>query len=243
MDELVPLPTSGRVYTETHLPGVADYDRHGRARLDSIARWLQDMAYRDLVDSDSEQEGTWIVRRVRITAGPFPRFSERVEMKTWCSGLGRFSAERRTSISGADGGRIETVALWAFIDPVAGKPLRLDQEVAKVWGETAGERGAKVRLRHPGPPDGADESPWHFRATDLDLVDHVNNSNYWIPFEEDLQRVEEIQEIDAEIEFHEAAPAGEARVVRSPAGMWIAGPEPDGAVYASILVEHPEPPS
>jgi acyl-ACP thioesterase len=235
VDELVPLPASGRVYTEEHLPGVADFDRRGRARLDAIARWLQDIAYRDLVDGDAERDGTWIVRRVRITAGPFPRFSERLVMKTWCSGLGRFSAERRTSITGADGGKVEAVALWAFLDPEAGRPLRLDTDVAEMWRETAGERDAKVRLRHPGPPEDGEESAWEFRLTDLDIVAHVNNSNYWLPFEEDLQRVEEIQEIDAEIEFHDAAPAGEARVVRSPAGMWITG---GGNVYASILTGH-----
>jgi acyl-ACP thioesterase len=111
--------------------------------------------------------------------------------------------------------------------------------VAAMWRETAGERDAKVRLRHPPAPDGAEESDWEFRLVDLDLVDHVNNSNYWLPYEEDLQRIEEIEEIDAEIEFHDAAPAGQARVVRSPAGIWIVGGTSeeahDAPLYASIL--------
>jgi hypothetical protein len=47
-------------------PGIADATASGRVRLDAIARWLQDVAYLDLVDAGFEGQGAWVVRRLRI---------------------------------------------------------------------------------------------------------------------------------------------------------------------------------
>src|SRR5205814_9256418 len=47
--ELVPLPRRGRVFEREMLPGLADASGSGRVRVDAIARWLQDVAYADLV--------------------------------------------------------------------------------------------------------------------------------------------------------------------------------------------------
>src|SRR5918996_2519049 len=110
LTELVDWP-GGRVYEQRMRPGIADADGIGRCRLDAIARWLQDIAYADLVDAGFEGRGAWIVRRTRIRVDAFPRFGEPLEARTFCSGIGRFSAERRTSIHGTTA-RVETVALW-----------------------------------------------------------------------------------------------------------------------------------
>ena len=97
----------GRAFERRMLPGIADADGAGRCRLDAMARWLQDIAYSDLVDAGFEGRGAWIVRRTRIRVESFPRFGESLELRTFCSGIGRFSAERRTSISG-ERGSVET---------------------------------------------------------------------------------------------------------------------------------------
>src|SRR5262245_46431410 len=90
----------GRSYERAMRPGIADADGNGRCRLDAIGRWLQDIAYADLVDAGFEGRGAWIVRRTRIRVESFPRFGEDLGLRTFCSGIGRFSAERRTSIRG-----------------------------------------------------------------------------------------------------------------------------------------------
>ena len=92
--------SGGRSYDQALRPGIADADDNGRCRLDAMARWLQDIAYRDLVDAGFEGRGAWIVRRNRIRVEAFPRFGEELELRTFCSGIGRFSAERRTTIQG-----------------------------------------------------------------------------------------------------------------------------------------------
>jgi acyl-ACP thioesterase len=217
-------------------PGIADADGAGRCRLDAMARWLQDIAYADLVDAGFEGEGAWIVRRIRIRVESFPRFGEHLELRTFCSGIGRFSAERRTSIRGS-GAAVETVGLWVCLDPDRGRPMRFPPEFMAVYEESAGGRDANVRLRHPDPPDDAERSTWLFRASEMDPAGHINNSHYWAPLEEELASGPEPEAIDAEIEFRDPAMPGEVEVIRSGHSMWIASTE--GAVHASLLTASP----
>jgi acyl-ACP thioesterase len=224
--------SGGRAFEQEMRPGIADADAPGRCRLDAMARWLQDVAYADLVDAGFEGRGAWIVRRTRIRVEAFPRFGERLELRTFCSGFGRFSAERRTSIRG-DTGIVEAVALWVCLDPEAGRPMRFPPEFSAVYEESAAGRGANVRLRHPEPPDGAERSAWRFRAVELDPVGHINNSHYWTPLEEELAAGPEPESIDAEVEYRDPAMAGEVVLLRDGSSLWIAGA--DGTLHASLL--------
>jgi acyl-ACP thioesterase len=222
----------GRSFEQAMRPGIADADGSGRCRLDAMARWLQDIAYADLVDAGFEGEGAWIVRRTRIHAAGFPRFGEDLELRTFCSGIGRFSAERTTSIRGATAA-VETVALWVCLDPERGRPMRFPPDFISIYEESAAGRDANVRLRHPDPPEGAERSSWAFRATEMDPAGHINNSHYWSPLEEELAAGPEPESIDAEVEYRDPAMAGEVALLRNGSSMWIASTE--GAVHASII--------
>ena len=116
LTEIIAEPGAGRVYEEALRPGIADVTATGRSRLDAMARWLQDVAYRDLIDAGFEGPGVWIVRRMRVRVGRFPRFGDELVLRTFCSGTGRFAAERHTSIAG-DEARVETVSHWVYLDP------------------------------------------------------------------------------------------------------------------------------
>jgi acyl-ACP thioesterase len=213
-------------------PGIADADGAGRCRLDAMARWLQDVAYLDLVDAGFEGRGAWIVRRTRIRVEAFPRFGEELHLRTFCSGIARFSAERRTSIRGEQAD-VETVARWVCLDPERGRPMRFPPDFISTYEESAQGRDANVRRRHPDPPGGAERSAWFFRASEMDPAGHINNSHYWAPLEEELAEGPEPERIDAEIEFRDPAMPGEAAVLRDGSSMWVAGT--DGTVHASIV--------
>jgi acyl-ACP thioesterase len=213
-------------------PGIADGDAAGRCRLDAIARWLQDVAYADLIDSGFEGRGAWIVRRTRIQVGRFPRFGEDLTLRTFCSGIGRFSAERRTSIRGRTAA-VEAGSLWVCLDPERGRPMRFSPDFIAVYEESAGGRDANVRRRHDDPPGDAERSPWHFRAAEMDPAGHINNSHYWVPLEEELASGPEPESIDAEVEYRDPAVAGDAVLLRQASSMWIAGA--DGTVNASLV--------
>ena len=232
LTELVSDRGAGRAFERSMRPGVADADGAGRCRLDAIARWLQDVAYADLVDAGFEGRGAWIVRRTRIRVETFPRFGENLELRTFCSGIGRFSAERRTSIRG-ETAAVETVALWVCLDADRGRPMRFPPDFVAVYGESAAGRDANVRLRHPEPAVDAERSSWTFRASELDPAGHINNSHYWTPLEEVLAAGVEPAGIDAEVEYRDPAMPGEVTLLRSGSSMWIASS--DGAVHASLL--------
>jgi acyl-ACP thioesterase len=197
-----------------------------------MGRWLQDVAYADLIDAGFEDRGAWIVRRTRVRVERFPRFGDQLSLRTFCSGIGRFSAERRTSIRGG-GAAVETVALWVCLDPERGRPMRFPPDFIAAYEQSAAGRDANVRLRHPEPPSDADRSAWSFRAAEMDPAGHINNSHYWTPLEEELADGPGPEAIDAEIEYRDPAMPGDVVVIREGSSMWIASP--DGSVHASLL--------
>jgi acyl-ACP thioesterase len=202
----------------------------GRVRVDTLARWLQDVAYDDVADAGLADAGSWVVRRTRIVVSQFPRFDEPVTLQTFCSGVGPRWAQRRTSLSGDGGARVEADALWIFLDWETLMPARLDERFDAVYGEAAaGRRAERARLQHGSPPDDARRFDWRFRAADVDLADHVNNAAYWEILEEGLG---EVDTLDATAEYRDAAQPGPARVARTDDTLWVMSDS--GAIHASI---------
>jgi acyl-ACP thioesterase len=236
LSAFVDRPEHGRVFNEAARPGLADCAPSGRVRLDALARFTQDIAYADALDAGLHETTWWVVRRTRMRVGRFPRFGQRLELATFCSGLGRMWAERRTSIAaeGEDAGGVEVVSLWVHLDPASGRPTPLREDELAVWGETAVGRKVTARLRHPAPEAAATALPWRFRGTECDLAGHINNAAYFQPLEEELLEQGELDSIDVEIEYRSPAQPGEKHVLRDGARRWIVSL--DGETHASLLV-------
>jgi acyl-ACP thioesterase len=240
LTELVGRPSQGRVFEQVFQAGFADCAPSGRLRLDALARWLQDVAYADVVDAELADHAVWVVRRTRIRVNRFPRFTEPCHVATFCSGLGRMWAERRTSISrpGKSESDVEAVTLWVHLDPESWRPVPLSEAEAELYGASADGRRVTARLRHPQPgrlgSNIAQGSTWVFRATEMDIAGHVNNTAYWQPLEEELLAGEDPPRIDAEVEFRTPAQPGEKRLLSHGSHRWIVSPE--GEIHASILL-------
>jgi acyl-ACP thioesterase len=224
------------VFEQVFRPGFADCAPSGRMRLDAIARWLQDVAYADVVEAELAEQVVWVVRRTRIRVARFPRFGETFVLATYCSGMGRMWAERQTSIGrlGDAESDVEAVSLWVHLDPETWRPTPLTDTESALYGPSAGGRRVTARLRHPQPPPGAAGIPWLFRATELDLAGHINNAAYWQPLEDELLGLGDTERIDVELEYRNPAQPGEKRVLRDGSRRWIA--DPRGEVHASIVV-------
>jgi acyl-ACP thioesterase len=236
LSELVAVPDRGRIFTESPVrPGLADCAPTGRVRLDALARFVQDIAYADAEDARLSRRAAWVVRRTRMRVERFPRFGERLELATFCSGLGRMWAERRTTISG---GEVDVVSLWVHLDPLSGRPTPITEEEIAMWGESAAGRKVTARLHHPNPEGAEDSVPWRFRATECDLADHVNNAAYLQPLEEELLASGggggELEAIDVEIEYRSPAQPGVMRVLRDGARRWIVNSEEE--IHASLII-------
>jgi acyl-ACP thioesterase len=242
LNELIPAPATGRVFTQAARPGLADCAPSGRVRLDALARILQDVAYADVEEAGLADAAVWVVRRSRMRIERFPRFADHLTVQTFCSGLGRAWAERRTTIEsdGPDGARtidVEAVSLWVHLDPDTLHPAALREREIEIYGVAAGTRKVSHRLRHPAAPADPDSRHrWTFRATESDLADHINNAAYWTPLEDELLTGEdpEPEQIDVEIEFRQPAQPGIKRILAAGDRRWIVGD--DGELHASLRI-------
>lgn len=187
--EMVPRGGSGRQFQTTRRVRLGDATPHGRARLDALARYLQDVANDDSRDAQWSDPHWWVVRRTVIDVVRFPSYLEEIQITTWCGGVGSHWAERRTSIESLEGEiLVEAAALWVHVDRETLQPSRVPIDVAEVLAGSAAGRsvGARLLLKASLFPVPAIRSPWVLRFTDFDAVGHMNNAAYWEVMEEQL---------------------------------------------------------
>ena len=240
--ELGPRPAAGRVFDAERRVRLADASPAGRLRLDALARFAQDVARDDSRDAALADADAWVVRRTAVEVHRFPVYDEAVSLHTWCSGVGPRWADRRTSVMGADGGRVELVTLWVAVDGASGRPRALGPDFAARYAPAAGRRTVTARLSHgPAPAAGPADAPWPLRFTDFDVLGHVNNAAYWEPVEEVLAARRDLRApLRTEVEFVQPIAPGEApRLVRrdgadGDVALWLVGAT--GATHASAFV-------
>jgi acyl-ACP thioesterase len=172
------------VYSLDGIVRLGDVDRNGRLRLDATARFMQDVATDDASDAGLDRAYGWLVRRTLIDTSHPARLGERITVSTWCTGIGRSWAERRTQVIGDRGASIDAVSLWVQVETRTGKPARIAADFLAAYAETAGGRTVSARLAIPGPDSTRTEVSWPVRRTDLDPFGHVNNAATWEYLEE-----------------------------------------------------------
>src|SRR5215213_5530252 len=246
----VDLPASGRVFRASRRVHLGDVDARGSARLEALARFLQDVATDDADDAElSEARGVWVLRSSDLAIGSMPVYHETVELATFCSGTGPRWAERRTRLVGDRGAFVDAAALWVFVDREQGRPLVLDDDFHARYGESAGGRRVRGRLVHDAPPDDARWRPWPLRTSDFDVLDHVNNARSLEAVEDELvRRLAGRVPIGARVEYRGTLERGDAVSVASAVAtdgndavlaVWLAV-DGDARVSATVNVAGPQ---
>jgi acyl-ACP thioesterase len=234
LDDLVPIPSAARTFAERRRVRMTDMDRHGRTRFDAVARYLQEVAIDDVQETGwGTPDHLWFVRRMRIEVLEPLLADTEVEVVTWCSGMAALAADRRWSLTGDRGGRVEVDSTWIHLDADQ-RPARIGQ--FETYAEAAGGRRASSRLELPDPPPTASRSPWPLRASDIDLHGHVNNTVYWQALEHLLHEhgPDPRRPLSAALEFREPLDLDNQveLAVTAGAGRLDAGFLADGAVRA-----------
>jgi acyl-ACP thioesterase len=186
MDDFTTIPEQGRTFSARRRVRLSDMDSRGRVRLDTIARYLQDVAIDDVQSTGwGVPEHLWFIRSIRMDVqAPFLADRE-VDLVTWCNGIATIAAGRRWSVTGDAGGRAEVDSVWIHLTPDE-RPGRIDG--FDLYAESAHGRAVSTKLQLPDPPDDAKSVGWQVRVTDVDRHGHVNNAAYWQAIEERLAR-------------------------------------------------------
>ena len=147
-EPMVPAPTQGRIFSIHRRPQLGDCAPSGRVRLDALARWMQDVAFADVEEAGLERVAIWVLRRHRIRVARFPQFGERCTVQTFCSGIGRMWAERRTTIApvGASAIDVDAVSLWVHLDRIEIRRFCVSVDRQK---KTDDRRGDRAVMRSP----------------------------------------------------------------------------------------------
>jgi len=219
LDPGIPVPTTGRTFSATCRARLSDVDRHGRVRLDALARFLQDVAIEDVQETGwGMPEHLWFLRKIRIdVVEPFLE-DEHVDLVTWSSGQAAIAAGRRWSLRGDRGGRAEVDSVWIHLDRDQ-RPARI--EAFDIYGDAAGDRRVSTKLELPDPPADEPGLPWSLRMSDIDLHGHVNNAVYWQAVEHVLPSagIDPGRPLVAELDYREPVDLDDAiELVASRAG-------------------------
>lgn len=167
---------------------LGDVDRLGRLRFDSIARYLQDIATDDADGAGLDRRYGWLVRRTLIASTTPATLGEDLAVATWCTGIGRSWAERRTELRGSKGARLDSVSLWVQIDTSSGRPAAIADDFLDAYAAACDGRRVSARLSlETTPQESSSARPWVVRATDLDPFDHVNNAATWAVLEDGVE--------------------------------------------------------
>lgn len=236
--ELLDWSGDGRCFTARRTVRLGDVDPRGELRLDAIGRYLQDVASDDAVGAVLPNALGWVVRRTLLRVDAPARAGDEVELATFCTGTGRAWAERRTTIRSTAGAAIDAVSLWVHLDVATGRPARLGDEFAAIYGASAAGRQVSSKLSLPAhPPDDAVRSAtWRFRASDLDQFGHVNNAAQLTLVEERLRAGS--RRGTFEVEYLGAADAGVDYSVAARGGtVWLLPPGSGGPVSVFAVAE------
>jgi acyl-ACP thioesterase len=201
----VPFPSAGRTLTAARRVRLSDADARGRLRLDAVARYLQDVATDDVIETNwGSPDHFWLVRRTLVRVIRPISLEEVVELTTWASGAGSSSASRRTTLAGDRGGLIEAESIWVHLGREL-RPERFGGDFYEVYGPSTNGRKITPRLELPDPPATAECSSWTLRFCDLDVLGHLNNAAYWEAIEEAAARngVSLAHSLEAVLEFRQ----------------------------------------
>jgi acyl-ACP thioesterase len=132
----------------------------------------------------------WVLSRLSVQMEEYPRWGDRVRVKTWLTGTGRLFALRQFSIADLTGKILGTArSAWLVLDLKSRKPQKIEPLFRHLRHLFDPLRPAEEPEKLPAPAQPKSTKSYEVRYSDIDIHHHVNNIKYieWIldsaPFE------------------------------------------------------------
>jgi medium-chain acyl-[acyl-carrier-protein] hydrolase len=137
------------------------------------------LGYSDLM----EQQNFWVLSRLSVQMEEYPRWGDRIRVKTWLTGTGRLFAFRQFSIADLSS-KILGIArsAWLVLDLKSRKPQKIEPLFKPVLHLFDPLSPAEEPEKLPAPTQPASTKSYGVRYSDIDIHHHVNNIRYieWI---------------------------------------------------------------
>ncbi|NNG97109.1 acyl-ACP thioesterase [Gordonia araii NBRC 100433] len=222
---------------------------NGRVKFDAVARYLQDAGQDHLDALDyTDIHPHWVARRTVIDMHGAGGWPEQIAMHRWGSKMGSRWCNVRVDLDGDAGTRIETEAFWVNFNAETATPSRLDDRFVEIFGARAEPGPLRWKaLLDPEPHADAEVIPFTLRASDLDMMEHVNNAVYWSALEEALSRHADLRDrmpLRGIIEYNSPlVPADEPRLLARREGdtlsAWLMAGDRNAAALAATIPRVP----
>lgn len=179
-EPLSPLPERGYIYRTGWKLLTGDIDSNLNARLDGVARYIQEVGAEHLYDAGfAEIHPHWIVQRTVIDVIEPIEWPSDITFQRWAAGISTRWCAMRVRLDGSEGGRIETEGFWINMNKDTLTPSLVTDELFERFATTTENTRLKWRPWLPGPASGDVVTPFALRHTDIDHFRHVNNTVYW----------------------------------------------------------------
>lgn len=191
-----------KYFTADYRVRTGDIDQDMRVRLDSLARYLQDVANDHIeVVPFGKTDPFWIIRRTVIDVLEPITWPSDFSVERWCGALSTRWTNMRVRISATSGtnefnpeprpnGLVETEAFWINMNS-AGLPSRISDLAMDTLTPMTDEHRLRWKAMNPGKAPAPEELSLPdrehvLRITDFDPFKHLNNAAYLEAVEDEL---------------------------------------------------------
>jgi medium-chain acyl-[acyl-carrier-protein] hydrolase len=177
------------VWTDQYKIFWADTDCHNRASLTAICRYLQESAWNHANHlgfgymEDGKIRHTWVIVRLLVKMERYPRWEDKITIRTWPRGMDGLLAMRDFEILDESGARIGAASSqWFIIDTKTRKPQPgiIVRDILPLATSTPvmEDQPSKILIREPLDHLATCKAVF----SHIDLYGHVNNTRYveWI---------------------------------------------------------------
>lgn len=177
------------LWADEYLIRSYEVDARGRAPLPTLSKFMQETAYNHANHLEfgyvhlKEKNQFWVLSRLLIRVDRYPRWGEKIHLRTWPTEVGRLFAYRDFQILDEQEKPIGAAGSgWLMLDAEKRRPQRPIElkEKSRLFPEERALDRRPLKIQTLSEPERGPSFP--VRYSDLDLYNHVNNAKYiqWI---------------------------------------------------------------